>query len=414
MPNPVRIAYIAPQIGALSTTFVYRDIEGLRAQGRQVTVFSVQRPDESVLSEEARPFIAETQYLYDHGAAAFLAAALRQAVRRPFRFLRTLAAAMHDVLRAETPRLADRPKFLWHFLAGCLLAERLDADSVGHIHCNFAHTPVGIAMYAAMLRGIPFSFLCHAHDIFVHAAALREKVDRAAFGMCSSRYNVRFLAETKGCDAAKLDVMRTGLDLNRFAFREDRPPSQPYRFLSVGRLVEKKGFAVFLDALALLAARGRDFRADIVGGGPLDRALRDQVERLGLADRVRLAGPQPQERVRQYYAESDAFVLACLEAGNRDMDGTPIVLIEAMALGLPVISTPVSGNPELITDGVSGLFAPPGDAAALARAMERLMDEPATARGLAEQARATVESGFDLDANITRLVQAIDRAAKLR
>ncbi len=409
MPK-LRIAYIAPRIGELSTTFVYRDIEGLRARGVEVAVFSVQRPDGSVLSEEARPFIEETQYLYDHGVTAFLSAAFRQALHRPGRFLRTLGACLHDVVCAKTPRLADRPKFLWHFLAGCLLAERLDAADAMHIHCNFAHTPVGIAMYAALLRGIPFSFLCHAHDIFVHAAAMREKVARAAFGMCSSRYNVRFLADTKGCDGAKLDVMRTGLDLHRFAFRAPKPSSKPFRFLSVGRLVEKKGFPLFFDALALLAQRGRDFQADVVGGGPMESVLRKQVERLGLADRIHLAGPQPQERVRQYYDEADAFVLACLEAGNRDMDGTPIVLIEAMALGVPVISTPVSGNPELIDSGSSGVLVPPGDAGALAEAMERLMDDPEQTRRLAENARRTIESGFDLDSNIARLVRAIEKA----
>lgn len=414
MPKPARIAYMAPQIGALSTTFVYRDIEGLRAQGVEVVVFSVQRPDNTILSGEARPFIEETQYLYDHGTPAFLAAALRQAFRRPLRFTRTLGACLHDLVFAETPRPVDRPKFVWHFLAGCLLAERLDAAGATHIHCNFAHTPVGIAMYAALLRGIPFSFLCHAHDIFVHATAMREKTARAAFGMCSSRFNLRFLTDIKGCDEAKLDVMRTGLDLRRFAFRDPKPSFRPYRFLSVGRLVEKKGFPVFLDALALLAQRGRDFQADVVGGGPIEPALRAQIERLGLADRVRLAGPQPQERVRLYYDDADAFVLACLEAGDRDMDGTPIVLIEAMALGVPVISTPVSGNPELITDGTSGLLVTPGDAGALAEAMEQLMDNPELARHLAGGARHAIESGFDLDSNIARLVAAITKAAQAK
>lgn len=410
MPKPVRMAYIAPQIGVLSGTFVYRDIEGLRAQGMEVTVFSVSRPDQSVLSEEARPFIEEAQYLYDQGAAAFLAAALRQAFHRPGRFARTLGACLHDLVFAETPGLVDRPKFVWHFLAGCLLAERLDAAKVAHIHCNFAHTPVDIAMYAALLRGIPYSFLCHAADIFIRATAMREKTARAAFGMCSSRYNLRFLADTKGCDESKLDVMRTGLDLRRFACRAPKLFSTPFRFLSVGRLVEKKGFTVFLDALALLARRGRDFQADVVGGGPLAQGLRAQVERLGLADRVHLTGPQPQEQVRLRYDEADVFVLACLEAGNRDMDGTPIVLIEAMALGVPVISTPVSGNPELITSGSSGLLVPPGDAGALADAMEQLMDDPGLARNIAENARRTVETSFDLDSNIAHLVRAIERA----
>ena len=142
----------------------------------------------------------------------------------------------------------------------------------------------------------------------------------------------------------------------------------------------------------------------------MEQGLREHVNYVGLADRVTLTGPLPQEQVRLHYDEADAFVLACLEAGNRDMDGTPIVLIEAMALGVPVISTTVSGNPELISNGGSGLLVTPGDAEALAAAMEQLMDNPELARNLAESARRTIEWGFDLDSNIARLVKAIVKA----
>lgn len=406
-----RVAYMAPQIGVLSGTFVYRDIEGLRAQGAAVRVFSMRRPAQAVTSAEAEAFIRETAYLYDHGPAAVLAAAARQFRRRPGRFLSTLGLALRDALRAKTPGPAERPKLVWHFFAGCLLAEGLEAFGADHAHCNFAHAPAAITMYAALLADIPYSFLCHAHDIFVNGAALREKTARAAFGMCSSGYNVTYLVERHGCDPEKLHVMRTGVDLNRFAMRPEKPFSDPFQVLSIGRLVDKKGFDTLLEAVALLAREGRNARATLIGGGPLEGALRERVQNLGIGDRVELTGPLPQETVRGHFAGADVFVLACKEAKNRDMDGTPIVLIEAMSLGVPVVSTTVSGNPELIEDGVSGFLVAPEDAPALARAIGRLMDGHDAAAAMARNARAKIEREFDLEGNIARLLEHI-RAAQ--
>ncbi len=402
---------MAPQIGVLSGTFVYRDIEGLRALGAEVRVFSMRRPAQEVTSPEAEGFIRETDYLYDRGPLATLAAAARRCARHPGRFFRVFGLALRDAARAKAPSPAERPKLVWHFFAGCLLAEGLEAFGAHHVHCNFAHAPTTITMYAALLAGVPYSFLCHAHDIFVNGAALREKTARAAFGMCSSGYNVRFLVERQGCDPGKLHVMRTGVDLNRFTMRPEKPFSEPFRLLSIGRLVDKKGFDTLLEAVALLAREGRHVRATLIGGGPLEEALRGQVRNLGLGDKVELTGPLPQETVREHFAGADAFVLACKEAKNRDMDGTPIVLIEAMSLGVPVVSTTVSGNPELIENGVSGFLVAPEDPAALARAVGRLMDDPAAAAAQARAARAKIEHEFDLEGNIARLLEHI-RAAQ--
>ncbi len=409
---PLRVAYMAPQIGVLSATFVYRDVEGLRARGAEVSLFSLRRPRQAVTSAEADGFIRETCYLYDLGAGAVLRAAARRLLRCPRRFLRGAGLAVRDALLARTAALSDRPKLLWHFLAGCLLAELVERAGARHIHCNFAHAPAAVTMYAALLADVPYSFLCHAHDIFVHGVALREKTARAAFGMCSSNYNVRFLVEEMGCDPAKLDVMRTGVDLEAFPLRAEKPFSAPFQVLSVGRLVDKKGFDLLIAAAAELVRGGRDLRVTIVGGGPAEAALRALADDPALGGRVTLTGPLPQEEVRRQFAAADAFALPCRQAKDRDMDGTPIVLIEAMALGVPVVSTAVSGNPELIEDGVSGMLTAPEDAAAVAEALRRIMDDPDAARRMALRARETIERAFDLAGNIARLMDRMDAARK--
>lgn len=404
----LRMAYMAPQIGVLSATFVYRDVEGLRARGVEVSLFSLRRPRQEVTSAEAGGFIRETCYLYDLGPAAVLRAAAGRLLRHPGRFLRTAALAVRDALGARTAALSDRPKLLGHFLAGCLLAERVERAGARHIHCNFAHAPAAVTMYAALLADVPYSFLCHAHDIFVHGVALREKTARAAFGMCSSNYNARFLVEQMGCDPSKLDVMRTGVDLKAFPLRAEKPFSEPFQVLSVGRLVDKKGFDLLIAAAAELLQEGRDLQVTIIGGGPAEAALRAQAADPALGGRVTLTGPLPQEEVRRHFAAADAFVLPCRQAKDRDMDGTPIVLIEAMALGVPVVSTAVSGNPELVEDGVSGFLVAPEDAAAVAGAVRRIMDDPAAARRLALRARDTIAGAFDLAGNIGRLMAKVD------
>ena len=410
----LRMAYMAPQIGVLSATFVYRDVEGLRARGVEVSLFSLRRPRQDVTSAEADGFIRETCYLYDLGAGAVLRAAAGRLLRRPGRFLRGAALAVRDALLARTASPSDRPKLLGHFLAGCLLAERVERAGARHIHCNFAHAPAAVTMYAALLADVPYSFLCHAHDIFVRGVALREKTARAAFGMCSSHYNVRFLTDEMGCDRAKLDVMRTGVNLKAFPLRGEKTPAAPFQVLSVGRLVDKKGFDLLIAAAAELLREGRDLHVTIIGGGPAGDALRAQAADPALRGRITLTGALPQEEVRRHFAEADAFVLPCRQTKDRDMDGTPIVLIEAMALGVPVVSTTVSGNPELVEDGVSGFLVVPEDPGAVAGAVRRLMDDPAAARRMALRARSTIEDAFDLDGNIARLLAKVAAAQAAR
>lgn len=249
-------------------------------------------------------------------------------------------------------------------------------------------------MYAAGMAGIPYSFTAHANDIFVRPVALREKVARSAFCACISHFNTRYLTG-KGCDPAKLVVVRCGLDSAEYAYTPPAASTGPVRIFSVGRLIEKKGFVPLLGALARVRDAGIAFQCQIVGDGPLMDTLKRRIADLQLDGQVELLGSQPQERVKALLSCATVFALPCIVAQDGDQDGIPVALMEAMALGVPVVSCPVSGVPELIQDGREGLLAPPHDETRLAEALGRLASDTDLRSRLAEAARARIEREFD-------------------
>lgn len=398
----LHIAYLAPELGAVTSTFVHREIRQLRRFGITVTCFSTHHPKDCVVSDEAEPFLSETTFLYKASLLHMAQSTLRQLARGPAHFMRVAATAARDAVVGKAPSITDRLKLFWHLGRACLLAERLRQCGATHVHAHFAHVPTSIAMYAAMLSGKSFSFTAHANDIFERGALLKEKVRRAAFVVCISEYNRLFLIE-RGCDPARLCVVRCGIDLTDYIRRKPTPRSGPVMILSVGRLVEKKGIGVLVRALRILKARGVAFRCKIVGEGPLGNSIREQIHAASLEDTVELLGSRPQEEVKALFAEADLFVLPCVIAAGGDRDGIPVVLMEAMALGVPVISTAVSGIPELIYDGKNGLLAEAGNSVSLAETITSLIENPALAARLAEEARRTVEADYELARNTAML-----------
>ncbi len=405
---PLRLAYVAPELGSLTSTFVYREIASLRARGHTVVAVSTRRPDADAVSEEARALTEETIYLYDCGLLCVASAVLASFASAPASFAFAVATALRDAAVARVPKPTDRMKLLWHFALGCLAAHRLRGSGIEHIHAHFAHVPASIAMYAARLLGVSFSFTAHANDIFERPTALAEKMRRAAFVASISEYNRRCL-EQMGCDVSRVRIVRCGIDVEEFVLRSGLPQSSgdaPPLVLSVGRLVEKKGMRYLLEAIAALTRRGTAVRCSIVGGGTLYHDLQSQIETLGMSHRVALLGPLPQERVRELMEQASVFVLSCVVSETGDQDGIPVVLMEAMALGTPVVSTQVSGIPELVESGRNGLLMPPGDPDALAGAIGQALSDPEAAAGWALEARRTVEREFSSSVNTLRLEQA--------
>jgi glycosyltransferase involved in cell wall biosynthesis len=315
----------------------------------------------------------------------------------PFRFGRRFFGGLWNALTGERESFRVRLTGLWHFLLACHWAARLRGEEASHIHSQWIHSGGTVAMYGAWLTGTSFSFTGHAADLFRNRAALRDKIRRADFIICISDFHRRFYLEN-GARPEQLHIAYCGIDTSHFSPRpRNRAEGEPFRILSSGRLVEKKGFHVLINACALLKERGLHFTCAIAGSGPLDAELRAQVRDAGLDDRVSLTGEAlKQEAIPDFMEGGDVYCLPCVWASDNDVDGLPQMLMEAMACGLPAVSTDLVGIPDLVIDGKTGLLVPPEDATALADALQRLAGDPALAEKLAVAGRAHVIADFDL------------------
>jgi glycosyltransferase involved in cell wall biosynthesis len=286
---------------------------------------------------------------------------------------------------------------------GLWLARDLERRSVGHLHAHFAHSPAAVAHFARLAGGPPFSFTAHAKDLYTTLPRnLRLRAHAARFVVTCTEHNGRYLKRLlEDGQPVSVNVIHHGTDLGRF--HPDRRRPEPGLILSVGRLVPKKGFPTLVRALQSLARDGSAFRCQIYGAGPERSQLEALAGGLGVDDRISFLGARPQEDVIAAYGRAALFVLAPVVLEDGDRDGIPNVLVEAMAAGVPVVSTRISGIPELIDDEVDGILVEPGDPDALAAAIRRLLGEPELAERLAAAARRKVESRFDLALN-TRLV----------
>jgi colanic acid/amylovoran biosynthesis glycosyltransferase len=261
------------------------------------------------------------------------------------------------------------------------------------------------------LTGIPFSFTGHGSDIHVDRHMLCRKLHDAAFAVTISEFN-RAVIESECGPSINLRVLHCGVDTAVFSTGPDRPASNgPLRILCVGTLHEVKGQIHLIEACALLRDRGVDATCRIVGRGPDEASLRAAIDRLGLADRVVLVGALPREAVLEELHAADVLVAPSVVSARGQREGIPVVLMEAMACGLPVVSSRLSGIPELVTDGVSGLLVTPGSHEELADAVAQLASDPELRRRLGREGRVTVERDFDLDANAATLVEMFREAA---
>jgi glycosyltransferase involved in cell wall biosynthesis len=281
---------------------------------------------------------------------------------------------------------------------------------VARIHAHFAHVPATIAMYAARQLRVPFSFTGHANDLFRERTLLREKLDRADRVVCISRWHREFYQETALIPDTRAPVIRCGVSTSEFA---PHPGEQdPRVVLAVGRLVEKKGFHVLVKAIALLKGAGVPVRCRIVGDGVQHDQLASMIVDLGVADRVELLGARSNEDVRELMQSSGLFVLPCVEDSQGDRDGIPVVLMEAMASGLCVVSGHLPAIAELVENGQTGVMVPPGDVDELADAIETLVREPARAGVLGAAGRRRVREEFSQQVNIARLLDAFGIEAR--
>ena len=364
------------------------------AAGWEVEIFSLRPPNDTHFQDLLGRVRAPVRYLPGEGTrAADFWAALQEALLLP---------------GARTALDAGRGELAGDVYQALVLAVEVRRRGIEHLHAHFATSAATVGRLAARMARVPFSFTAHAKDIYHEAVRpddLRRKLAEAAAVITVSDFNLAYLRDTYGPAAAGVRRVYNGLDLDRFPYRE--PRLRPSRVVAVGRLVEKKGFDVLVDAAALLAERGVDFTVDIVGAGELEEPLRRQIDLLGLASRVRLLGPRPQAEMARAVAEAAAFAAPCVVGSDGNRDGLPTTLLEAMALGTPCVSTDVTGIPEVVRDGETGLVVPQNDAGALAAALERLLSDPELRLALATRARRRIEEDFDARRNGARLRQIV-------
>lgn len=400
----LRLTYLHGRYPVLTETFIDREIQRLLERGVDLKIVSIRRPSDD-LSAPQRELSRRVEYLLPASPLRVAVALGWGLLVHPPTFLWTLAWLLSRPHPAGT-----RARTALHFVTGVYAAYRLRNRRGVHIHAHFVDRAATVALVASRLLGTTYSVTAHAQEIYVNPVILRERIGEAAFAVTCTEYNLRHLRAELGARATqRLHRLYHGMDLA--VDREadgDGAERDPRLIISIGQLWERKGLRYLVEACGVLRDRGADFRCEIVGDGPLRAELEALIQELDLADRVLLTGPQPFPEVVRRYRRASVFVLPCIVTDEGDRDGIPNVILEAMASRLPVVSTAVSGIPEVIHDGETGLVVPQRDPAAIADAVQRLAADPGLAAAIGERANALVRAEFDPDRNVGRLLELFE------
>ncbi len=394
-PTGGTVGYLTKRFPRLSETFILDEILGLEAAGVPLRLFAVADPGETTVQPDVSRVASPVVYLRNPAGPAArardglstVAAHARLLARAPRRYLGIVAYILRERRHRST---------LVNFAQAGRLARMLEDAGARHLHAAFAHGPASVAHFVHLLTGLDFSFAAHAKDLYVTAPdLLARKVKDARFVLVCSQSAADELTRRAGGDT-KVVLAPHGVDTARFAPRAGaaRPPGAPLRVLAVGRLVEKKGYLVLLEALATLERRGVAVTCRIIGAGPQRALLAERAALLGIAGSVEFAGARTHQEIAAAYQDADVFVQASVVLESGDRDGIPNALLEAMASGLAVVASDVAGIPEVVAPGC-GLLVPPGDATALADALGRLADDEPLRGALGRGARAHSVAAFD-------------------
>lgn len=394
-----RLVYIIGTYPQLTTTFIDREVDGLRRRDVHVQLVSIRRPS-SRLSLNQQALQNGVVYLLPVRVHSLLQGHFGFALRRPATYFRTLIY----LLSRPHGDLKSRVKTFLHFATGVYAAHVLRGARWDHIHAHFADRSATVAIVASRLLDLPYSFTAHANDIYVHPVLLPEKLSEARFVATCTAYNRDHLRRLLPAELAdKVKCIYHGLDLRKYKTAGVAHRGKPL-LLAVGQLKEKKGFSYLLEACKILKGRGYDFECQIVGDGHLRAPLQEQIRRLSLEGTARICGALPHQEVVRKYRRATILVLPSVLGADGDRDGIPNVILEAMAMQLPVVSTIHSGIPEVIHDGVNGLLVPPGDFSALAGAIARLLDDADLRVSLGKRGRIAVTEKFNIEHNVGQLL----------
>lgn len=394
------IHYISP-IG-IGSAWVANEIATVEKQGISIVLHSLRKSNQEFFSSDwASRMDGATRAIYPIGFFNGFASVLLA----PLLFRGRFFAALGNAIFGKRESFRNRVAAFVHFWVACVWARSLLAEKVSHIHSQWIHSGGTVGMYGAWLIGAPFSFTGHAADLYRERVALEDKIRRAEFIVCISEFHRKFFLDL-GARPEQLRTVYCGIDVTHFSPKsQSAPVNCVAHIVSSGRLVEKKGFLYLVDACRILAARGVPFRCTIGGNGPQEDEIRQRIAEHGLEHKVALTGKAlTQEELPGFLQAADIYTLPCVWAQDGDVDGLPQMLMEAMACGVPAVSTDLVGIPDLIINGETGLLVKPNDAEQLAEALQDLIQHPEKGRAMAEAGRAIILQKFEINQALKPLV----------
>jgi glycosyltransferase involved in cell wall biosynthesis len=398
------IAYLVSQYPAYSHTFILREVAQLKAKGVSIATASINLPDRSLdnLTAIERVEAEQTFYVKQQGVVKTLVAAIKTLVSNPLGLVRGIQHAL-------SLGGWDIKRLLYHgfYLAEALLVGQwLRSQGIKHLHVHFATPAASVGMLVKTVFGTGFSFTVHGPDEFYDAAGynLPAKIIAADFIVCISHYARSQVMKLSPVSAwSKLDVCRLGVDVQRFAPVPHPQVNTSCQLLCVGRLCSAKGQAILLEAMAKLQQQKVAVHLTLVGMGPDMSSLKAYAEQLGVSEQVTFTGAVDQDHILGFYQRADIFVLPSFA------EGLPVVLMEAMAMQIPCITTAITGVPELIDNGVDGLLVAASDVEGLTGAIAKLASDSSLRTQLGEAARRKVVAQYDLQHNTERLFDCLTK-----
>jgi colanic acid/amylovoran biosynthesis glycosyltransferase len=389
----VHFAYLFERFPSFGQTFCYREVAELYRQGIAPPIFSIRNPKDEPAQDWDPRVVKRVHYLPKEKE---LLDEIRQASKE---LAPEIVAALDEWGR--------RTDFLRLYQA-VYVGLRLREAGISHVHAHFAGMAARTAFWIAKFFPITFSFTAHANDIFVpknFQIGLDKLVSAACVIITETDYSEKFLRERFPERADRIHRIYNGLNLAEFG--DANFASDPPLIVAIGRLIAKKGFATLIRACALLVERGRSFQCEVFGEGPLEDPLRGQIEELGLQEIVQLPGPQPQHELRRRLARASVFVLPSVPEPEGGMDNLPTVIMEAMATGLPVISTRIGGIPEMVVENETGFLVQPEDAVALANGIEKVINDHSLGRKLGQAGYERAQTLFSVQKNVRELFELL-------
>jgi colanic acid/amylovoran biosynthesis glycosyltransferase len=396
----LRIGYIMSRFPKLTETFILNEISMLESIGVEIEIYPLLREKQAVAHPEVMNWIKRAHF-HPFISLAILQAHVHFIRRKPKTYFRL----WYEVLQETVGSLNFFIGALGIFPKAVRFAYEMRRRGVTHVHAHFASHPAVAALIINRLTGIPFSFTAHGSDLHVDRRMLDTKVNAAAFAVTVSEFNKEIMVGECGEAAReKIHVVHCGVDPDLFNPRAEHEDAGDFRILCVASFEDVKGHRFLVEACRILDERRVRFHCDFVGDGPLRGVVQTQIALAGLTERVHICGPKARPDVISMLAKADVVALASHPTKQGKREGIPVALMEAMACGVPVVSTSISGIPELVDSGLTGILVPPRDAAALAEALEKLGTNPPLRGRMGKAGREKVMREFNLHRTSAQLL----------